>query len=284
MKLKQFIIFGLCVCSLMQFHISYAQDPNVKGKLLIIGGGSRPSAIVDKIISESGVDKGGYGVILPMSSIEPDSSIYYAKRQFLDKNLENIYGLDFVKGEKLKPSKIDSIKNAKFVYISGGDQSRFMAVVRGTVIEDAIHEAYNKGSLITGTSAGAAIMSKMMITGSELKHPNYSSTFRNIESNNIEIKTGLGLITHVIIDQHFVKRSRYNRLLSAVIEHPKMTGIGIDESTAILVEGQNIEVVGDSQIIVFKNPKHSKNEQGDKLGAHGIELNIYLPGEKFIID
>lgn len=284
MKLRQFIIFGLCLCGLLQFHTSYAQKPNSKGKLLIIGGGSRPSAIVDKIISESGVEKGGYGVILPMSSIEPDSSVYYAKKQFLEKGLKNVYGLDFVKDEKLKPLKIDSIKNAKFVYISGGDQNRFMEVVSGTAIEKAIHEAYNKGSLITGTSAGAAVMSKMMITGAELKHPDYSSTFRNIESDNIEIKNGLGMITHVIIDQHFVKRSRYNRLLSAVIEHPEMTGIGIDESTAILIDGQNIEVVGDSQVIVFKNPKHSKNKFGDKLGTHGIELNIYLPGEKFTIE
>jgi cyanophycinase len=105
-----------------------------------------------------------------------------------------------------------------------------------------------------------------------------------LESENIETKTGLGLITSIIVDQHFVKRSRYNRLLSAVIEHPEVAGVGIDESTAILVSGKTMEVVGASQVIVFKNPSLSKTTFKDKLGAQGIIMNLYLPGEIFTID
>ena len=258
-----------------------AQNAQPKGKLVIIGGGSRPSAMVDRIIKESGIDKSGYAVILPMSSAEPDSAIYYSGKQFIEKGLKNIYGLNFIKGEVLTTSKVDSIRNAKMIYISGGDQNRFMDIVAGTAIEKAIHESYAKGSVIAGTSAGAAVMSKMMITGSELKHSDYASTFRNIDADNIEIKTGLGFLTNVIIDQHFVKRSRYNRLISAVIEHPEMLGIGIDEATAILVSGNTAEIIGDSQVIVLKNPKGSKNIHGDKLGAHDLQLHIYLPGENF---
>ena len=283
MKFRQLILFGFCVLAVLQLQSVHAQNANPKGKLIIIGGGSRPAVIIDRIIAESGVEKSGYGVILPMSSIEPDSAVFYAKKQFLEKGLKNVYGLNFVKDEKLMPSKIDSLKKAKFIYISGGDQNRFMDVVRGTAIEEAIHQAYNKGALVTGTSAGAAVMSKMMITGSELKHMESSSTLSSIESDNIEIKDGLGMMTGVVIDQHFVTRSRYSRLLSVIIEHPEMTGIAIDESTAILVDGHNIEVLGDSQVISFKNPDHSKNVYKDKIGAHNIMLNIYLPGEKFTI-
>jgi len=72
-------------------------------------------------------------------------------------------------------------------------------------------------------------------------------------------------------------------LLSAVIEHPEKTGIGIDESTAILIQGNRAEIVGEFQVIVFKNPKKSKNIHQDKLGAHGITIDIYLPGEIFSI-
>src|SRR5690606_26810252 len=97
-----------------------------------------------------------------------------------------------------------SITNAKMIYISGGDQNRFMDIIAGTAIEKAIHQSYANGNLIAGTSAGAAVMSKLMITGEELKHPNAS--LRNIESDNIEIGTGLGMLNQVIIDQHFVKR------------------------------------------------------------------------------
>lgn len=267
-----------------QSDVIISQENENKGKLFIIGGGSRPSSMVDRIIKESGLNNGGYGIILPMSSAEPDSAVYYSRAQFYDKGIKNIYGLSFSKDEKLTASKLDSIKNAKLVYISGGDQNKFMDIVAGTDIEKAIHEAYKNGSLVGGTSAGAAVMSKMMITGQELKHPEYSSTFRNIESENIEIKSGLGMLTNIIIDQHFVKRSRYNRLLSAIIEYPEMTGIGIDESTAILINGSTIEVVGDSQVIVISNPQHSKKTYNDKIGATGLVVDIYLPGDFFTIN
>jgi cyanophycinase len=255
--LKRISIVFLVFVAAFQSTISCAQQKEAKGKLFIIGGGSRPSAMIDRIISESGIDKEGYAIILPMSSSEPDTASYYAKKQFFDKNIANVHALNFVKDEKFSSDKIDSLKNARLIYISGGDQNRFMDVVKNTEIEKAIHEAYKNGSLIAGTSAGAAVMSKMMITGTELKNSEYSSTFRNLQSENIEIKSGLGMIDNVIIDQHFVKRSRYNRLLSAVIEHPETIGIGIDEATAILVNGNQAEVIGEYQVIVFKNPNKS---------------------------
>lgn len=276
--MKILIVASFCVGFIVQ---SLAQDASRKGKLFIIGGGSRPEAMLNRIVKESGIDTGGYGIVLPMSSSEPDSSAYYATNQFYKLGITNVYSLNFVKDESLKASKLDSIRKAKLIYISGGDQSRFMDIVKGTEIEILIHEAYKKGALIAGTSAGAAVMSKMMITGTELKHPEYASTFRNLESENIETAIGLGLITNIIVDQHFVKRSRYNRLLTAIIEYPEITGVGIDESTAILVSGNTMEVVGESQVIVFKNPEKSKTEFNDKLGARGIIINLYLPGETF---
>ncbi|NJW55465.1 cyanophycinase, partial [Salinimicrobium sp. CDJ15-91] len=76
-------------------------------------------------------------------------------------------------------------------------------------------------------------------------------------------------------------RSRYNRLLTAMIENPVIKGIGIDESTAILVKNGKAEVVGESQVIVFSNPKASKNTSKGKLAARGLVLDIYLEGDKF---
>ena len=277
MKNKVISIFLSIVC----VAVSFAQTKAPKGKLFIIGGGSRPDAMVDRIISEAGLLAGGYGVILPMSSEDPDSSIWYAQQQFIRKGIKTVYGVNFRKGQTYSTARLDSIRNARLIYITGGDQVRFMGVVQGTDIEKAIHDAYNKGAVVGGTSAGAAVMSKLMITGNELKHPEYSSTFRNMEENNIEIKQGLGFVEGAIIDQHFVKRSRYNRLISAVIEYPNVKGIGIDEATAILVSGNTAEVVGDSQVIVFENPRRSKVVRDGKLSAKGIVMNVYLAGEKF---
>lgn len=259
------------------------QAQTIKGKLIIIGGGSRPDDLVERIIVESGLKTGGYCVILPMSSEDPDSSVYYASQQFLERGIKNLFGFNFKKDQPIKASWIDSIRMANLIYITGGDQTRFMGIAEGTEIVTAIHDAYKRGAVVSGTSAGAAVMSKLMITGNELKKKEYAATFETIESNNIEIKTGLGLLTTTIIDQHFLIRSRHNRLLTAIIEHPEMTGIGIDESTAILVNGKNVEVLGASQVLVYKNPAKSRVIKNEKLGARKITVDVYLPGEKFIL-
>lgn len=259
------------------------QAQTIKGKLIIIGGGSRPDDLVERIIAESGLKTGGYCVILPMSSEDPDSSVYYASQQFLERGIKNLFGFNFKKDQPIKASWIDSIRMANLIYITGGDQTRFMGIAGGTEIVTAIHDAYKRGAVVSGTSAGAAVMSKLMITGNELKKKEYAATFETIESNNIEIKTGLGLLTTTIIDQHFLIRSRHNRLLTAIIEHPEMTGIGIDESTAILVNGKNVEVLGASQVLVYKNPAKSRVIKNEKLGARKITVDVYLPGEKFTL-
>lgn len=259
-----------------------ASEYQNKGKLFIIGGGSRGESLVKRMIEESGVHEGGYGIILPMSSAEPDSAIFYSMIQFTNYGLNNVVGIDYSESNATEAG-LDSIRNAKLIYIAGGDQNKFMASIKDKGIHEALLDAYKKGALIAGTSAGAAVQSDMMITGNERRYPDYSSTFRNIESENIEFAQGLGFLKESIIDQHFVKRSRHNRLFSAVIEHPEKMAIGIDEATAILVEGNMAEVVGESQVLVFTNPEKSRSSSGEKLGAKGIIVDIYLPGERFEI-
>lgn len=263
----------------LAFNFTFSQ--NSKGKLFIIGGGSRPDFLVDRMIKEAGLKSGETVAIFPHASEEQDSSFYYAKQQFEKRNLKAL-DCAFKKDEKLSPSKLDSLKTAKLIYIGGGDQVRFMEIINSNPeVKNLLKSAYQNGKMIAGTSAGAAVMSEVMITGNQLKYKDYENTFDNIEIKNVETKQGLGFIKTAVIDQHFVVRSRYNRLLSLIIENPTYKGIGIDEGTAILVNNGSAEVVGRAQVIVFKNPKQSKKLNGDKLGAKGITLDIYLNGEKF---
>ena len=263
----------------LAFNFTFSQ--NTKGKLFIIGGGSRPDFLVDRMIKEAGLKSGETVAIFPHASEEQDSSFYYAKQQFEKRNLKAL-DCAFKKDEKLSPSKLDSLKTAKLIYIGGGDQVTFMEIINSNPeVKNLLKSAYQNGKMIAGTSAGAAVMSEVMITGNQLKYKDYENTFDNIEIKNVETKQGLGFIKTAVIDQHFVVRSRYNRLLSLIIENPTYKGIGIDEGTAILVKNGSAEVVGRAQVIVFKNPKQSKKLNGDKLGAKGITLDIYLNGEKF---
>jgi len=258
------------------------QDKTVKeGKLFILGGGNLSSSIIDKIIEESGLAIGGYGVILPMSSIEPDTAIFYTTAYFTEKGLSNVCGLYFEKGKTYSKARIDSIRNASMVFISGGDQSRFMDAIEGTLIKAAIHEVYEKGNVVCGTSAGAALMSKTMITGNELKHPENDGVFNTMEAKNVETIEGLGMLEKVIIDQHFIIRKRLNRSVCACIENPDCMVVGIDEPAGIFVEG-NTATVLDSQVVVLQNPSDTKTKNG-LLGARKIQMDVYLPGESFRI-
>ncbi len=253
-----------------------------KGNLFIIGGGDRPPALVQSLISTANLGKKDYIVILPMSSAEPDSSYYYIKEDLKPATHNIIANLNFTKATVNDSKWLDSLKHAKLIFITGGDQSRFMGVVLNTPVVDAIHYVYKNGATVAGTSAGAAVMSKQMITGNQLSADSSSATFKIIHTNNVELKEGLGLLETVVIDQHFVVRSRYNRLISVFAKFPSYTCIGIDEATAIIVHGKKITVVGESQVIVLSDPKNLLIKK-ESIKINEIRFSLYTSGDTFQI-
>jgi len=249
------------------------------GHLFIIGGGDRTESLMKDLITVSDVNANDYVIVLPMSSEEPDTSVKYIKEDFAKVGITNVIGFNFLENGAVDQSKLDSISKAKLIFITGGDQSKFMKVVKKGSIYAAIHKAYESGSTIGGTSAGAAVMSKKMITGNKLLNPKDNGGYPSIEANNIEITEGLGLLENAIVDQHFIKRQRLNRLLAVSIENPDELCIGIDESTAIVVSGNKFRVSGENQVIVLRNQKKDKKIKSTLLGAKGIVLDVLLPDE-----
>lgn len=281
-KLKTLLVGILFIC----FSCTNQQNVKVetseaKGKLFIIGGGARPVEMLQSLIHLSGVDTSGYIIVLPMASGMIDTATFYSKKQFLELGCSHVFAINFQSVIDMTKSRIDSVRNASLIYISGGDQNKFMHIVKNTELFTSIHEAYQNGATIAGTSAGAAVMSKKMITGNELKHPEYTGNYRSIEANNIEIGEGLALIKGAIVDQHFVKRMRMNRLISVCLENPEETSIGIDESTALFIDGDLATVYGLGQVIVLKNKVSKSKSTNGLLGGIGIELSVYLAGDTF---
>ena len=269
---------------ILLFTVSLLQAQSPKGKLFIIGGGDRSDALMKQVLSVSELTKKDFIVVLPMSSEEPDSSFIFFKTQMVKLTPNPIVMLNFNKETAQNKKLTDSLQKAKLIFISGGDQTRFMNVVQNTPIQTAIQKAYQNGSTISGTSAGAAVMSEKMITGNQKLQKEYSGTFDNIRYDNLETVEGLGLLKTAIIDQHFLKRNRYNRLLSALVEFPTLTGIGIDESTAIIVRNNQIEVAGESEVIVVKNPKGIlKSKKNNLISIENLHMSIYTAGQKFNI-
>jgi cyanophycinase len=272
----------IIVLFLLMSCLVKAQTP--KGKLFIIGGGDRSDDLMKQVLSVAELSKKDYIVVLPMSSEEPDSSFIFFRTQMIKLTSNPIVMLNFNKETAQNKTLTDSLQKAKLIFISGGDQVRFMNVVQNTPVKTAIQKAYENGSTISGTSAGAAVMSEKMITGNQKLQKEYSGTFDNIRYDNLETSEGLGLLKTAIIDQHFLKRNRYNRLLSALVEFPDLTGIGIDESTAIIVRNNQIEVVGESEVIVVRKPKGIlKAKKNNLISIENLQMSIYTAGQKFNI-
>lgn len=281
-QLQKGIQIALTLFFILCFSLANAQKP--KGKLFIIGGGNRSDQLMQHVVDLAQFKKTDYIVVLPMSSKEPDSAYIYFRDQFQKLVPNPIVMLNFDKTTVQNPKLNDSLQKAKLIFISGGDQTRFMNVVANTPVFNSIHKAFQNGSIIAGTSAGAAVMSEKMITGNQKLEKEYSGTFDNIRFDNLETTPGLGLVTTAIIDQHFLRRSRYNRLISAMVEFPHLTGIGIDESTAIIVDDNTISVVGESEVIVMKNPKGiQKLKQNKLISMEKMEMSIYVAGQQFKI-
>lgn len=262
------------------------QQTSEKGALMIIGGGSRPDVIIERILEESDLSApSAFGLVLTMSGFDPDTSGFYGEKPFRDNGFENMYSFDLGRRDSVTAGALDSVRNAAFMYIAGGDQSRFMKQVEAhPEVGKAIYQAYANGSVISGSSAGAAIMSRIMITGDQAKHPDYTSTFYHLEKDNLITNEGLGLVEDIIVDQHFVKRARNNRLITAVMEYPDYKGVGIDESTAVLVRGNTAEVVGLSQVLVYINNGVTSTTDSGLLKGEGLILNIYTHGDFFNIN
>src|SRR5205814_3071434 len=107
---------------------------------------------------------------------------------------------------------VKPLTEATAVWFGGGDQSKIMAAYRGTAVEAELHKLLRRGGVIGGTSAGAAIMSKVMITGGNPK---------------ATVGTGFGFLTHAVVDQHFLKRKREERVMGVLAAHPGLFAIGI---------------------------------------------------------
>ncbi len=259
--------------------------PAPKGSLFIIGGGRRSPELMQSMLNTAQLGKQDYIIVLPMASAETDTAYFYFKKSLNNLTNQPIVNLNFTADNQNNKNWLDSLKGAKLIFIAGGDQSRFMKTVLNSPIYDAIHQAYKNGATIAGTSAGAAVMSKYMITGRELRgDTTYNSTFKKVWDKNIEFTEGLGLINSAIIDQHFIARSRYNRLLSALAQFPDWPSIGIDEATAIIVQGNKVSVAGESQVVVLSKPKDLKITDKGLIKFKNVQFSIYTAGDVFSLN
>lgn len=249
-----------------------AADPSPETRLVIVGGGDRPPEALARFVAWAG-GASARVLVLPWASGEPKESC----EAILEELAPHAPGeagcgphatLD-AKGKaapldaERKKATLDALARASGVFFTGGDQARIMDVLADPELLAAVKTRFAAGVVFGGTSAGAAVMSARMITG--------EGDFTVIDGDKVEVRPGLGLVEGVIVDQHFVKRQRQNRLFGLVLKHPGERGVGIDEDTALLVSGgHRAEVVGRGPVMLV-----------DADGTDRLTIQLVRAGQAF---
>lgn len=276
--MKFFTIFFLSIFITVNFSFS-----KTKGHLVIIGGGSKPVYVMKKFVEFAGGANAKIAVV-PNATAYPLEAFELLTEALKEAGCSNVIYVYCSREQANSDTSLEKLDNVTGVFFAGGDQSMLTGDLLGTKLLERIKEIYFNGGVVGGTSAGAAVMSKVMITGNELLNKDSSSTFVSIKKNNIETVEGFGFVDKAIIDQHFIKRKRHNRLISVVLEYPDLAGVGIDESTSIIVNpDETFEVLGESEVIIY-NASSAKDIGTDKnghLSAHGITMDVLKSGDKY---
>ena len=261
--------------------ITSINTPQTKGKLLIIGG-VQTKDILKKYVELAGGNDARI-IIIPNAGSEP---VYWSKEQ--KKDFEELGAkadyLLFTRQTADADSNLKKMDWANAVFFLGGDQSNLTRDMLGTKLLQKVYDIYKNGGVVGGSSAGAAVMSEVMITGNELVNKDSTVSFVTIQKGNVETKQGFGFLKNAIIDQHFLKRKRHNRTISVLIEHPNLIGIAIDESTAIIVyPDDTFKVIGNNQVLVYDptNAKEIREDSKGNLGITDMKLSVLISGDKY---
>jgi cyanophycinase len=239
-----------------------AATPEVpKGTLIIVGGGGLGADIAKRFVELGGGAEGTF-VVLPISNPDPlpaNSGDGFLKRH----GAKNILVLKAREQKELEdPKNIEVLKKASAVWFGGGRQWRFVDAYEGTKIHELFRGVLRRGGVIGGSSAGATIQGDYLCRGAP-GGPN------NIICEGYE--RALGFLPGVAIDQHFTQRNRFKDMVLLMKTYPQFLGIGLDEATAIVVQGHVAEIMGPNQVHFYDRRKPVVEGQPDheslKAGA-----------------
>jgi cyanophycinase len=220
------------------------------GTLFIGGGGVRKGMNADlwKIFRQYAGNDTARLVFIPTSW--GDNSLKYDTTFTVLKNEFKKYGFNDIEVIHTKDRKIANtdafvkpLKRATAVWLSGGRQWRSADVYLGTKVHEELFKLLERGGIIGGASAGASIQGSFLARGSREKNGGYYIMGGQ--------ETGFGFITNIAIDQHHLVRNRQFDMFELLEKRPEILGIGIDENTAILVENNKFEVIGDRYVTIY---------------------------------
>ena len=252
----------------------------IGGHLLVIGGAEdkyNERRILKKFLQLAGDDKAEV-LIVPVASDFPEFAADVYTQAFRNLGVANPRVLRATSRQDVVQADHDALLDGVTgVFMTGGDQMRLVSLLGGTKFADLLRKKVRDTDLVlAGTSAGAAGMStSMIVRGESTSHPH---------RNSVSLSPGLGFLKNIIIDQHFTERGRISRLITAVSYNPYNLGIGIDENTAIILDGKGVlEVFGRGSTTIVDGSQITFNEiaevaDHEAFSVCGVQLHVLRDG------
>ena len=232
-----------------------AQDPPpsgsprvgpARGSLVIIGGAVRDGKIVERIIELAGGPDAPLVVIPTAGGASRYDQSWRGQRLFRDAGATDITVLHTYDPEVADTDEfVAPLRRARGVFFGGGRQWRLADAYLNTLTHRELFALLERGGVISGSSAGASIMGSFLIRGD-------TRTNTVMMGDHLQ---GFALLKNVGIDQHLLRRNRHFDLLEVIEAHPELLGIGIDEDTAVVVEGDRFEVIGRSYVAIYDSQR-----------------------------
>jgi cyanophycinase len=261
-----------------------------QGPVMPIGGAEETEPggeILERFIELAG-DKKARIAIIPTASDDPQRSGEGYATLFREMGAKEA---DWLRVERREDANAEEalslLREATGIYITGGDQARLVRLLVGTLVMECIRMRNADGVIVAGTSAGASILSALMMAGGTGVGGNSNGSAAR--KGMIDVVAGFGLLQDIIIDQHFSQRGRIGRLLSVFAGTPGLIGIGLDEDTAVLIDREGtLEALGSNMVTIVDGRDTTSDyfdrDEGEILTITGSSLHVLARGRRFDLD
>ncbi|MCA1954816.1 MAG: cyanophycinase [Anaerolinea sp.] len=246
------------------------------GLLMAMGGAVALDGAAMAVFLDACAANGQNVAILPTASALPDAGAELAAvltERGLRVNLLPVHSRE----QANDPELVAVLRQAGAIFMTGGNQLRLTACLGGTLLHQAMLQAWRAGAVVAGTSAGAAVLSAIMIA--------YGRSGSAPRPGLAQFAPGLGFREDLIFDQHFRQRNRLGRLLYALAFNPGLLGVGVDENTVAVLDGQMVRVVGAGAVTIADGQSLKANNVAEitngLVAISGVMLHVLTSGSVF---
>ena len=256
--------------------------PIFRGRLIAIGGNedrANDLIVLKRVVQEVG-KKEYKVVVITTASEEPEQRGKDYLTVFESLGASKIEILDIRKRSQANSKdSVKTLEDTDLIFLTGGDQLRLTTVMGGSKILQAIHTCLKEGTLVAGTSAGAAVFSDTMIYEGKSEE--------GLLKGKVFTTSGFGFVENIVFDTHFMARGRIGRLIQIVTTNPTCIGVGIGENSGIVLKGDGTaEVIGTGQVIIVDGTEitHSnimEIESGGSIAVENVRIHSIVCGYGF---